>query len=59
MTGDMDWTAEREWRLIGNLDLSTLPFNDVFVYVENADEAEAVARFSRWQVVVLSTSFAH
>lgn len=59
VAGVLDWTVEREWRVIGSVDLSPIPASDAYVYVETAEEAESVAPFSRWPVIVLANSFAN
>jgi hypothetical protein len=49
----IDWTVEREWRHLGDVDLSHLPDTDGMVFVPTHADAEAVARISRWPVTVL------
>ena len=50
----IDWTAEREWRHVGDVDLSQLPADAALVFVPTHDEADKVAQISRWPIVVLS-----
>ncbi|MEM7457192.1 MAG: hypothetical protein AAF456_22815 [Planctomycetota bacterium] len=51
-----DWTAEKEWRLIGNLDLKLPGPTDAVVFVPDLESARTVSTLSRWPVVVLSTN---
>lgn len=57
-TGDesdrVDWSAEREWRFIGDLDLSALTARDAFVFVPSATEARNLAMISSWPVALVS-----
>ena len=48
-----DWTAEREWRSPGDIDLGRFAADDVRVFVPNAEDAVAVGRLSRWPVTVV------
>ena len=48
----IDWTIEREWRVIGDVDLSKVPNDKGIVSVPSEDEASHVARISRWPVIV-------
>ncbi len=52
-SGQIDWSVEREWRHVGTLDLSDLPATEAFLFVPTIAEAERLATFSRWPVVVL------
>ncbi len=51
--GQIDWSVEREWRHVGELDLSELPADEAFLFVPTTGEAERLAALSRWPVVVL------
>jgi hypothetical protein len=51
---DVDWSAEQEWRHIGDLDLSLLSNDEALVFVPSQLEAARIARISRWPVTVLS-----
>lgn len=55
-TGNIDWTVEREWRGLGNLDLSKVPTDAALVFVENPDQLSVVSQFSRWPIVALRPS---
>ena len=53
-TSSIDWSVEREWRVIGDLDLAKLPVEDVRVFVPTMREATLVASISPWPVVVVA-----
>jgi hypothetical protein len=52
-TRPRDWTQEREWRHLGDVELASIPADRAFVFVPSAAEAEQVVAASRWPVVVL------
>ena len=47
----IDWHRENEWRLTGDLDLSTARREDVFVYCATSLEAVRLRLVCDWQVV--------
>ena len=49
----IDWELEREWRILGDLKLDEIPFDQAIVFVPSESAAEIVARLSRWPIVVL------
>jgi hypothetical protein len=49
----IDWSIEKEWRLLGDLDLTTIPPDKAIVFVPTLAEANHVARVSRWPVLVV------
>lgn len=49
----IDWTAEREWRHVGDLDLDELPSDAAAVFVPDERAASHLAGLSRWPVVIL------
>ena len=51
--GVIDWREEKEWRVIGDVDLRRLKTTDAFLFVSNDEEANVVAKLSRWPVLVL------
>jgi hypothetical protein len=53
----LDWTQEREWRHLGDLDLDSVGAEDAFLFVPSQEEAERLAEWSRWPVVVLETVY--
>ena len=52
----VDWSLEKEWRIIGDVDLRNVPVDQGAVFVPTMDDANQVAAFSRWPVVVLGES---
>jgi hypothetical protein len=53
-TAGVDWTAEREWRARGDVDLHRWPAADGIVVVPSEEEACTVRRASRFRVVSLA-----
>ena len=51
---EIDWRIEREWRHLGDLDLSGIPASRALVFVPSRAEAEHVARVSRWPVTIVN-----
>ena len=51
--GKIDWTQEREWRLVGDLDLKKIGPDDAFAFVKTNDEAKALGEICHWPIVVL------
>lgn len=51
--GVIDWTVEKEWRVVGDIDLRRLKPKDAFLFVSSDEEAQIVATLSRWPVMVL------
>ena len=50
----IDWSVEREWRHVGNVDLSDLLPDDAFLFVPTLTDAARLAPLSRWPIAVLS-----
>jgi hypothetical protein len=50
---EIDWTAEREWRMVGDVDLRRVGVHDALVFVPSHRDAPTVASLSRWPVVVM------
>ncbi len=50
----MDWTAEEEWRHVGDLPLDKVPADAALVFVPSEAEAAGLAEESPWPVVVLA-----
>jgi hypothetical protein len=48
---NQDWTREREWRLIGDLNFAKLPRESIIVFVATKTEAQQVARRCQWPVL--------
>ena len=49
----IDWSVEREWRHVGDVELEELPANAGLVFVPTREEAEQLVTISRWPVTVL------
>jgi hypothetical protein len=52
--GSIDWREEREWRHVGDLDLSNLNPAHVICFVATRQEAIGLSRYCDWPVVWLS-----
>lgn len=50
---NIDWRAEREWRLRGDLDLEKVPSQLAFVFVKTKQERVALQTQSQWPVVTV------
>lgn len=55
-TGKIDWSTEKEWRLPGDLDLSTLGGSSVVVFVNDETERARFPATCDWPVVVVPDS---
>ncbi len=55
--GTGDWPAEAEWRASGDVDLSSIPPDDLLVLVPSLPDAEWFRRMSQFRVQALSESF--
>jgi hypothetical protein len=51
--GKIDWKAEREWRIVGDLDLRTAPMNAIVAFVPDQNDAIALQPYCRWPIVVM------
>ncbi|MCP4094774.1 MAG: hypothetical protein GY748_00890 [Planctomycetaceae bacterium] len=47
----IDWRAEKEWRIRGDLDLQSIPKQMAFVFVKTNSERADLQKQSRWPVV--------
>ena len=52
MPAHIDWTIEREWRHIGDLDLSQLPRECGLIFVPNYATARRIATVSSWPITL-------
>ena len=52
--GKVDWSVEREWRILGDLDLRKVPLDAAVVFVHTVEDSKKVAAFCRWPIVVLT-----
>ena len=50
----IDWQQEKEWRVIGDVDLNRVGPDDAVVFVGRSSDVAIVAELSIWPVVVLS-----
>jgi hypothetical protein len=50
----VDWTVEKEWRHIDDLELSEIPDDAAILFVPSQVEAEQLSAISRWPVVNMS-----
>lgn len=50
----IDWTTEREWRLVGDMDLGEIPAVAALLFVPSEGEAQQLAATSPWPIVVLA-----
>ena len=55
-SGKIDWRQEKEWRLVGDLDLKQVGSKEAIVFVPSLHDAQVVSSISRWPVVVLASS---
>jgi hypothetical protein len=46
----IDWSVEREWRHLGDLNLRTIPGHAICLFVPSAAEARALRRVAGWPV---------
>lgn len=49
--GTIDWTAEQEWRFVGDLPLDEFAADELVVFVSNEVEVQRVRRVVDWPVV--------
>lgn len=54
-TGDIDWSAEQEWRFPGNVDLSRFSQTDCFLFCPGNREAVALQSLSGWPIVTVES----
>lgn len=48
----MDWSVEREWRHVGDLDLNELPPEDGLLFVRHYEDAVRLSRSSPWPITL-------
>ncbi|MDP6443533.1 MAG: hypothetical protein QGG36_05945 [Pirellulaceae bacterium] len=53
MSGEVDWSVQREWRIIGDLDLTDLPTSLAWLFTDRIDAIEELQRVSRWPVYLI------
>jgi hypothetical protein len=52
----IDWSEEKEWRHLGDVDLALVPADAALVLVRTEQEASALAKESPWPIVVPPTA---
>ncbi len=50
----IQWSFEREWRHLGDVELGQCPKDAALVFVPSEQEAQKLARISRWPVAIVS-----
>jgi hypothetical protein len=50
-----DWTAEREWRVCGPLDLGNFARDDLFVFAGDQQTVDHIQQISPWPVLLVQT----
>ncbi len=53
--GKVDWSVEKEWRVVGDVDLRKVPVDAAVVFVPTKEDAEEIGDLCRWPIVVLET----
>lgn len=51
----IDWELEREWRIVGDLQLKLIPRDRAFVFVASEEQANVVASLCHWPIVVMNS----
>jgi hypothetical protein len=54
---DVDWSMEREWRHIGDLDLSKIPPEDLMFLVWCIEEADLLRKITKISILILSADY--
>lgn len=49
----IDWTAEREFRCLGDVEIDQVGVDDGFVFVPTMEEARHLATISRWPIAIV------
>jgi hypothetical protein len=52
----IDWTIEREWRRLGDLNLTDLSTEDALLFVPDFESARSIAKLSPWPVTLASVT---
>lgn len=52
-SASIDWSLEREYRIAGDVHLSSFDDTSLFVFVQSAEQAKQIAPLSRWPVKYL------
>ncbi len=51
-SGSQDWRDEQEWRIVGDVRLSQVPFSKAIVFVPTMADARAIQTLSRWPIAI-------
>lgn len=51
---DVDWSSEEEWRFLGDLDLSSIPVDDLLFLVHSENEASQLGELVRSEILALA-----
>jgi hypothetical protein len=52
----IDWSTEREWRHLGDLDFSNAGPDDVLLFVPTEGDARRLATVCPWPITILNAS---
>ena len=52
--GSQDWRDEQEWRIVGDIRLSQVPFAKAIVFVPTLADARAIQSLSRWPIAIVN-----
>ena len=54
--GAIDWSHEKEWRVVGDVDLRRVSADAAVVFVPTEQDATEISGFCKWPIVVLGES---
>lgn len=54
-SGKIDWSAEQEWRFLGDIDLTQIQRSDAVFFVPAAEDVEELRELCPWPVIRLPT----
>lgn len=52
-SGSIDWKSEREWRLLGDVNLEKVSHDQAFVFVPSESDAITIAKLTHWPTLIL------
>jgi len=53
--GKIDWSVEKEWRVVGDVDLRMVPVDAAVVFVPTEADAKEIVGVCRWPIVVVES----
>ena len=53
----IDWTAEQEWRMPGDLSLTDVTANEVLLFVPDFQAAKSLAQFTDWPITLWPANY--